>query len=421
MVNNNDIYNYFPLILLTILFSCAKVKDVKVGYQDKMSYNQSDTVSFYVNSNHVSSSQLPLFNLNDECVKKVTLSLFPQKSNKKSWSNGFGYRLSGIMNADSLSSGIYYLENCSPFIVKNDGIKAKILVVYPSNTVNAYNREGGRSSYTDPRGTILSFNRPAKLQKYCLPFLKWIAKQNFKVDYVADIDLDDYTNLSGYKTIIIPGHSEYWTRKARRNFDKYVNEGGNAIILSGNTMWWQVRYEKDKMIITKDALKDAHAPDSLKTILWNDTSLHYPILNSIGSDFNHGGYGLKKDKGWNGYLIVKDSPLYQNTNIFVGDTLLFETAEHDGAPVKFNYGKPVIDTTKLNFYKQVLLGYDKTYRLRNTYATFIAFKKTKSSGTIINVGSTNWCSSGFTGRDSSKIKKLTFNFIDYLVNDKSVF
>ncbi len=54
------------------------------------------------------------------------------------------------------------------------------------------------------------------------------------------MDLEDYSEIAGAKVVVIIGHSEYWTRRARENFDRYVLEGGNALVLSGNTMWWQV-------------------------------------------------------------------------------------------------------------------------------------------------------------------------------------
>ncbi|MGC4020805.1 MAG: hypothetical protein QM734_02100 [Cyclobacteriaceae bacterium] len=61
-------------------------------------------------------------------------------------------------------------------------------------------------------------------------------------------------------------------------------------------MWWQVRYDeqKDKMICYKDKDSDIETDPLLKTIVWADSTLKYPIIKSIGADFIHGGYGTKK-------------------------------------------------------------------------------------------------------------------------------
>ena len=53
--------------------------------------------------------------------------------------------------------------------------------------------------------------------------------------------------------------------------------------------------------------------------------------------------------------------------------------------------------------------------------TFIAFQKTENSGVIINTSSTNWCKEGFNGMDNNKVKIITTNMIDLLLNDANVF
>lgn len=413
------------LILLSffLLLSCKEDTIIIDGYQDKISYLPNENITVYLNAKEVKNTSVSLFNINGKKVSEITTKVFPQNLTDTAywWKNGFNYEPTFDYKNSELKSGIYYFENSSPFIIKNPKKTNDILVVYPSNTTNAYNKRGGRSSYTNPLGEDLSFKRPTEIQKYCEPFLKWLPKQNFKVDYCCDADLEDYQNIKNYKVIVVPGHSEYWTRSARLNFDKFIANGGNTIILSGNTMWWQVRYENENMICFKDVLNDSLSPDSLKTTQWADSFLNYSIINSIGADFNYGGFGTKSDNGWNGYQITSNSPLFKNTGIKMGDILKFPTIEYDGAPLVFKDNKPKLDTTKINFYKQQLLGYDKGYRSKETHGTLLVFKKTKQAGIVINVGSTNWCSDGFTGENSKEIKALTRNFIDFLVEGKEVF
>jgi hypothetical protein len=422
---NMNLYLNRLLILTSflLLLSCQENTFIIDGYQDKISYSSNETITVYLNAKEDKNTSVSLFDINGNVVSEITTEVFKQNLTDTAywWKNGFDYKETFRYKNSSLKSGIYYFKNCNPFIIKNPTKTNDILVVYPSNTDNAYNKRGGRSSYSNPLGEVLSFKRPTEIQKYCLPFLQWLPKQNFKVDYCCDADLEDYENLKNYKVIIVPGHSEYWSRQARLNLDKFVNNGGNAIILSGNTMWWQVRYENGNMICYKDAVNDSLANDSLKTIQWAEPTINYPILNSIGADFNHGGFGTKNDNGWNGYKITSNSPLFKKTGIEVGDILKFPTVEYDGAPLVFMDNKPQLDTTKLNFYQQQLLGYDKGYRTKETHGTLLVFQKTKTAGIVINVGSTNWCSDGFTGESSKEIKALTTNFIAFLVEDREVF
>ncbi|MEN8929271.1 MAG: N,N-dimethylformamidase beta subunit family domain-containing protein [Flavobacteriales bacterium] len=412
---------FIPILFLSlILVNCSSPS---LGYQDKISYLPQEEISVYLDAKSTKETIVDLYDINENSVDQVEAKLFkqPQVDSSTWYEIGYQYQKSFIYSPRDLKSGIYYFENSSPFIVKNPAKKNDVVVVYPSNTRNAYTESGGKSAYGNKKGTTLNFRRPSGIIEYSLDFFKWLPEQGFNTDYLCDRDLDDYSNIQNYKVIIIAGHNEYWTRKARKNFDKFVNNGGNALILSGNTMWWQVRYEKDKMIIFKDKGSDTLVPDSLKTILWEDSLLNYSIKSSIGVNFDEGGYGTGEDKGWNGFKIVSKSPLFAHTKLEIGDVLDIPTKEYDGAKLVFEKGIPVIDTSFVNFYKQELIGYDFGYRFKKTTPSFIVFQKTKSSGIIINTASMNWGGNGFSMSSAKEVKQITFNCIDFLLNDKNVF
>ena len=124
-------------------------------------------------------------------------------------------------------------------------------------------------------------------------------------------------------------------------------------------MWWQVRYNKSKtkLICYRDADADPIKSALLKTTLWREPILKYPITNSTGTDFRNAGYGLKNDRGWNGYKIIKNSPLLAGTKLKTGDILYCPSDETDGVPlVSFENGIPMIDYQTLGFKKLRLLA-----------------------------------------------------------------
>ena len=251
--------------------------------------------------------------------------------------------------------------------------------------------------------------------------------------------MDDYEEIRHSRIAVAIGHSEYWSKAARLNLDAFVGEGNHAVILSGNTMWWQVRYNSDKkqLVCYKDASLDPEPDNLLKTINWPDTLLHYPVLNSIGADFVHGAYGMKDFHGWYGYRILSPaSPLLEGTGLTLNQVLSCQSVELDGT--LFYYftpgGDPVLDTTTLGFCKIEMIGYDYgkgiyTWGPEKGYGTFIAFKKSLLSGNVVNTGFTNWCSKnggqgaagGFGGADSARIKKITLNILQKLQEGTSIF
>ena len=206
-----------------------------------------------------------------------------------------------------------------------------------------------------------------------------------------------------------------------------MNDGNDAMILSGNTMWWQVRYEQDgkQLICYQNSGMDPIDNEELKTINWHRSSLNYPIIESIGCDFSNGGYGLKQDDGWDGYkIILPESPIFENLNIQLNQIISIPTREYDSAPIMdiTSEGVPIIDTVALDFYKLNLLGFDKAFKGGNhKFATFIIMQKFDYSGVIINTSSTDWCNKGLTNKDSTIIKTVTLNMVSLLKNNSDIF
>ncbi|MBT1698040.1 hypothetical protein KK083_14200 [Fulvivirgaceae bacterium PWU4] len=421
------------MLLLTLLLSIFSFQPFQTeiidGYTNKMSAFPGDSIELYLNANLSGKHDVQLYDLSERIVFSRTARVFPQSvTHQKTYETGFGYKRTCKIAVPDVPSGVYLWENKIPFIVKTRN--PKITIVYASNTVNAYCSSGGKSLYAfnsteNTAAQKVSFLRPLSLPKHSEAFLRWVVKENIKdVGYVVDLDMEDYNNIRKSRLIIITGHSEYWTLQARLNFDRFVNEGKNALILSGNTMWWQVRYNKskDQLICYRDQKADPVKSEKLKTINWCEPSLGYPIQASTGTDFRNAGYGLKQDNGWDGYKIIADSPLLEGTKLKRNDVLSCRSDELDGAPLtSFTDGIPVVDYQALSFYKVEIVGYDLVQRAgKEGVATWIVFKPGRSSGIVINTASTDWCSSRGIGSNSD-IQKITLNMITKLMNNERVF
>jgi hypothetical protein len=401
------------------------------GYTDKVSYSPTEQVTaFLQSSSAVTACKLTIFHVNGEEAFSIASALAIQTmSANEPAVNGFGFKPTVTFNLpDDIESGVYLIENKIPFVVRTEKV-VDVMIVYASNTANAYATSGGKSLYTTPpnKPTQVSFHRPIPLEAFSGQCLTWFEQlPGFTMGYVVDSDLDNYDNIKKAKTLVIIGHNEYWTRAARLNFDRFVNEGGDALILSGNTMWWQVRYaDAGKSLVCFKDVEDPETDPLYKTKTWNNPMLDYSILSSIGADFPRGGYGVRQDQGWDGFKIVnEDSPLFDGLDLQKGQIISCPTVEWDGAPIaSFDAnGYPVIDNTLLNFDQVELLAFDKGFRSIETYGTFIVFRRTPSSGVVINTASTDWCSSGgMGGVHGDKIKKITLNALTRLKNGETVF
>lgn len=399
---------------------------VEDGYTDRTSYKKGDVQDVFINAKSEASSQLRLYDINGVAVDSVQAFVQPQTEGPNPSEEGYRYQRTFKYRLPALPSGVYLWEKKIPFTLR--GEQADVVVVYPSNTVNAYNISGGKSLYRifSEKTHVVSFQRPMlpAVSFFAVEGLKWLQASPYNISYINDQDLENPDILTGAKVLLIIGHSEYWSRTARRQVDAFIDKGGHCMVLSGNTMWWQVRYAEDgtRLICYKEK-PDPITIDSLKTTYWNSPMLNYPITPSIGAGFSRAGYGRKFRKSFGGYKITQPgSPVFAGINLKEGDVLRVSTKEYDGAPVLGEEPDLRLDTEQLGFYKAELLGYDRAYDEQPGYATFIIFQKTPTSGVVLNTASTDWCGPhGMGGPDSVAIRKITDNVLKAMLSNKNLF
>ena len=115
-------------------------------------------------------------------------------------------------------------------------------------TWQSYNQWGGQSLYKgadgsrETKATAVSFERPydgdgsGQFRYMEQPLLTLIEKQGLDVNYLTDFDVDSNSQVfANTSTIIVGGHSEYWTQIIRSRFDEAVAQGKNLVVFGGNT------------------------------------------------------------------------------------------------------------------------------------------------------------------------------------------
>ncbi|MFS2102527.1 LamG domain-containing protein [Variovorax sp. Varisp85] len=87
----------------------------------------------------------------------------------------------------------------------------------------------------------------------------WLDQQGYDYDVIGDIDLHrDPSLLARYKTVVINGHSEYWSLPGVEGLDDFLKRGGSAVVLSGNTMYLRVSYDEDFTVMEQ---RKVNGPD----------------------------------------------------------------------------------------------------------------------------------------------------------------
>jgi hypothetical protein len=378
---------------------------------------------------------------------------------------------------------------------------APILLVLATATWNAYNDWGGPSLYTG--GTRVSFERPLargfldkptparrKMQpepdreglwyfRWAEPlglsvwsggagwatweqgFVRWAESRGYRLDVAISQDLDERPAiLDGHRLLLSVGHDEYWSWTMRDAVDAFTAKGGNAAILSGNTCFWQVRFDVDRRTMTcfkyraDDEDPVIGTPDErLLTGPWSDRRVGRPETSTTGLTFTRGGYsryGLGVPRASGSYTVHRpDHWAFAGTDLRYGDALglvdaivAYEvdgcelTTGPEGLPVPTHAdGAPdsldVLATAPARLWEQTeqpsryahepgelehaamsLFGdawRDHVDRLANNHAVMGVFT-TPGGGTVFNAGVTDWS----CGLGDPTVARITRNVLDRL-------
>lgn len=380
------------------------------------------------------------------------------------------------------------------------GPRAPMILVLATTTWNAYNDWGGPSLYTG--GTQVSFERPLapgfldkpepmrrKMQPepdrealwyfaWAEPlglsvwsggagwatwerdFVRWAESNGYELDVAISEDLERHPEaLDGHPLYLSVGHDEYWSRGMRETLDAFTDAGGNAAIFSGNTCFWQVRFDEGLRSMTCFKYRADEDPvvgtadEQLVTGPWSDRRIAWPETRTIGLTFTHGGYsryGLGVPAGSGAYTIWRPEHwAFEGTDLRYGDELgradaivAYEVdgvelaTGPDGLPVPTGAdgapdGLEVLATAPARLWSQheqpsryahepgelentamAVFGpgwRDQVHRVTNNHACIGVFTK-PGGGTVFNAGVTDWT----CGLGDPDVSRITRNVLDRL-------
>ncbi len=410
--------------------------------QTQQVFREGDAFTLFLSTGRPRTQTLHLLDQQDRVVDYFTVSLDSQKLRSESpWSAGFQFSPSIELKV-KWPPGFYRIQEAPHiyFSVVSDE-PADIVMLLPTNTINAYTSSGGRGGYTRPSYSHLSFLRPqdgSSCQEWlaCLSFVFETFPQA-RINVITDWEMEDPAHLKKAKLLFILGHSEYWTRPAVQQLEAFRDRGGNLIVMGGNLMWWQVRYERDKnrMVLYRIAEWDStQSPDQV-SVEFRSPLINHPPHKVLGSSFSYGGYGYyryaKKLLSRDTYRVLKpDSPLFKGLNLKFNDPIQSAfVQEADGIPILGfdEQGHPVPDQAIMACEKVEIVAYGWAYLNEHgvkgyNLVPLSLSRKRQGSGTTLHFGV--WHSSGmyaFCYRDAAIFKGIVKNAVDAMLRGADLF
>ncbi len=322
----------------------------------------------------------------DVVWKRRGLEVFRYPVPENAFSHGCGWPVGFCINtAAGWRSGYYRvrmsardeaghaIEGETFFVLRApQGGRADILLVLSTNTYNAYNTYGGASLYTggaarvsferpmaagflskpEPAGRRAAVEGPARhtipylewarrhrvdpysasggWHNWELPFVEWAEGNRYRIDFAVNADLEfDPSVLDGYRLVLSVGHDEYWSWGMRDALEGFIERGGNVAFFSGNTAFWQVRFEDEgrAMVCYKyECERDpvlGTAEERRLSSCWSDALIGRPENRMTGVSFTRGGYvliGGGVSRGSGGYTVYRDRHwVFEGTGLGYGD------------------------------------------------------------------------------------------------------
>lgn len=186
------------------------------------------------------------------------------------------------------------------FVVRDESSHADILVQTSDTVWQAYNNAGGTSTYGSidpanprPRCYKASYNRPLNTRQMRpvnaylgseYPIDRFLEANGYDVTYASGVDVDRIGTriLSQHKVFISQGHDEYWSQQQRDNVEAARNKGMHLVFLSGNEMYWRVRWEDNYRVMV--VYKESQSMTKLDPVAseWTGTFRDSRSINPLG-------------------------------------------------------------------------------------------------------------------------------------------
>ena len=191
--------------------------------------------------------------------------------------------------------------NFVPIMVTNPQSTSSVTFISSILTWQAYNEWGGYSLYKGPnrtrasRAMVVTFNRPydgdgaGQFRYMEFPIVRLAEKLGIDMNYITDLELNgNAAYLKNAKSIVVGGHSEYWTMQMRSTIDAVVARGVNLVSFGGNAGYNRPRLANNnrELVMWRGANSDPNRKNPvLATTRWRSFPIYQPEAAILGAQY----------------------------------------------------------------------------------------------------------------------------------------
>jgi hypothetical protein len=394
----------FAIFLAIIIWKVSESNKISVFFTTDLSHYVGSEIEVFQAGNFDSEDDVFIVSdLEGEIVYKDVFEYVDNLQKNKAGNEFSTANKKLVQLPDRSKSGVYLMNGLYSLILRSEK-ESDITIVYPYANNLIYQDEG--------YGTILSneladfnLNAPVLVDDYTIG-LKELFKfcsNNFSVNFITDIELENKSIYAASKLLVIYGQASFYSLEMKNNVIEFLNNGGNILLMSSS-------FSANAIWLDNNGVRFSESLSSDNFVINSWLRLNSDIREDIGLSYKSGGKA-KSVIGQSYKILNSNHKIFQGVD---GVEIPLSANHYTGAYCKWSEETSRY-ILKNDFYKSEILAFNecKNGNLNENIGGVYLIQPDSTSGVLLSLGTEDWC------LDKNQSKKEVFtiskNAISFLL------
>jgi len=394
----------FAIFLVIIIVNVSESNKISVFFTTDTSHHIGSEIKVFQAGNF--DSEDDVFIVSDLEGEVVYKDVFEYVDNLEKNKVGNEFSIANkklVQLPDSSKSGVYLMNDLYSLVLRS-AKESDITIVYPYVNNLIYQDEGYGNMLSNE---LVGFNLNTHVlvddyTKGLMGLFKFCSN-NYSVNYISDVELENKDMYSSSKLIVIYGKTSFYSLLMKNNVIEFLKEGGNILLMSSS-------FSTNAIWVDNNRVRFSVGDSSNNFKLNSWLGLNDDIRNKIGLSYQFGGKA-KTVIGQSYKVLNKEHKIFEGVEL---DEVPLSANRYIGAYCKWSEEDSAY-IPENQFYKSEILAFNecKNGNLVDNLGGVYAIQPDSSSGVILSLGTEDWCLE--KNQTNEVIFTISKNAIEFLV------
>lgn len=155
-----------------------------------------------------------------------------------------------VSSLSDLKSGLYLLNEVTPFIIRSKEPK-DVIMVYPYINNMLYSKDESGSILIGEIDQNYTIDRPSELNELDQNMISLLGNLSERVGVIADFDLDEKSYWYDAKLLLIYGKAKFFTQDIIDNLWSYYQKGGVIVFITSDLARYNFNFDRSSAVLSK--------------------------------------------------------------------------------------------------------------------------------------------------------------------------